>query len=156
MRETAAAHYKFESAALKFEFIKLQTLPPPLNLVQLLISALSGFLSHLQRVLCYFCMEDKAEGPARLTRPVMSEAWRIVLKSVKKQLDSEKKAEDEGDEGDALAMAVTRAIKPDLDKALRGIAKLEAEVSKLRKAAGDDDGDKDDEQDDDEDGAAET
>lgn len=100
-------------------------------------------------------MEDKAEGPARLTRPVMSEAWRIVLKSVKKQLDSEKKAEDEGDEGDALAMAVTRAIKPDLDKALRGIAKLEAEVSKLRKAAGDDDGDKDDEQDDDEDGAAE-
>jgi len=138
VRETAAAYYKFESASLKFEFCKKETLPPPFNVLQLLWGGLTGGLTLLHRLVmrcCGCCCAPKAGGAheeAKSTRPTMSDAWKIVLKTVKKQLDAEKRAEDDDDEDAASKFA--RAIKPDFERTMQKLARLESELKALKKA----------------------
>lgn len=135
VKETADANYRFQSALLQFEFSHMESLPAPLNLVSLALStaiavikgAAHGLLVVLR--ICCFCCCKRLKEPRTLhaQRPVMSDAWKTVLKVVKKMLDAEKAADDDDDD------AVVKAFKLELLKVTTHLNELQNDVKSLSK-----------------------
>lgn len=136
VKETADANYRFQSAVLQFEYVHMEALPAPLNLLNLVLTTAVAVIKGAAhsalvalRICCFCCCKRGKEAKAaHVQRPVMSEAWRTVLKIVKKALDAEKAADVDDDD------AVVRAVKVEILKLTTGLNELQADVKSLIKS----------------------
>ena len=152
-KNAAKTIFKFKAAQLKYEFINMRGLPPPLNLVTLPLGLVGGGAGACLRGLT---CAPKGRGGGGEGIPSISDAWLAVVKTVRAK---RAKAADD-DEGMQAVEASLRKVNERLDvmgKAIEKLAKAAPAEAPKRSMFGtgriaeepEEDGDDDDDDDDD-------